>query len=192
MGTIFVDNLEPQSGTSLTLGASGDTVQVASGVTNNLGISMADMWRLNTTFQNVGNSATLLSSNLEQVDTGSFGGIGTGMSESSGTFTFPQTGIYLIIFQVQGRADGGARTSIGGRIKVSTNGGTSYQTRTHGYSSGYANVANASSTLLHMIDVTSTTNIKVQFFVQSNDTTYFDAETGASYNSMTFIRLGDT
>ena len=24
MGTIFVDNLEPQSGTSLTLGASGD------------------------------------------------------------------------------------------------------------------------------------------------------------------------
>ncbi len=36
MGTIFVDNLEPQSGTSLTLGASGDTLQAASGVTNNL------------------------------------------------------------------------------------------------------------------------------------------------------------
>ena len=31
MGTIFVDNLEPQSGTSLTLGASGDTISVASG-----------------------------------------------------------------------------------------------------------------------------------------------------------------
>ena len=31
MGTIFVDNLEPQSGTSLTLGASGDTVSLASG-----------------------------------------------------------------------------------------------------------------------------------------------------------------
>ena len=36
MGTIFVDNLEPQSGTSLTLGASGDTLQAASGVVNNL------------------------------------------------------------------------------------------------------------------------------------------------------------
>ena len=36
MGTVFVDNLEPQSGTSLTLGASGDTLQAASGVTNNL------------------------------------------------------------------------------------------------------------------------------------------------------------
>ena len=31
MGTIFVDNLEPQSGTSLTLGASGDTISTASG-----------------------------------------------------------------------------------------------------------------------------------------------------------------
>jgi len=36
MGTIFVDNLEPQSGTSLTLGASGDTISAASGVTNKL------------------------------------------------------------------------------------------------------------------------------------------------------------
>ena len=33
MGTIFVDNLEPQSGTSLTVGASGDTITLASGAT---------------------------------------------------------------------------------------------------------------------------------------------------------------
>ena len=31
MGTIFVDNLEPQSGTNLTLGSSGDTVTLTSG-----------------------------------------------------------------------------------------------------------------------------------------------------------------
>ena len=31
MGTIFVDTLEPQSGTSLTLGASGDTIALTSG-----------------------------------------------------------------------------------------------------------------------------------------------------------------
>ena len=33
MGTVFVDNLEPQSGTTLTLGASGDTVSLGSGGT---------------------------------------------------------------------------------------------------------------------------------------------------------------
>ena len=37
MGTIFVDNLEPQSGTSLTLGASGDTIALASGATAGFG-----------------------------------------------------------------------------------------------------------------------------------------------------------
>mgnify|MGYP003117618199 FL=1 len=37
MGTIFVDNLEPQSGTSLTLGASGDTIGLATGATAGFG-----------------------------------------------------------------------------------------------------------------------------------------------------------
>ena len=37
MGTIFVDNLEPQSGTSLTLGASGDSINLASGATAGFG-----------------------------------------------------------------------------------------------------------------------------------------------------------
>ena len=37
MGTIFVDKLEPQSGTSLTLGASGDTIGLASGATAGFG-----------------------------------------------------------------------------------------------------------------------------------------------------------
>ena len=36
MGTIFVDNLEPQSGTSLTLGSSGDTIALASGASQTL------------------------------------------------------------------------------------------------------------------------------------------------------------
>ena len=31
MGTIFVDKLDPQSGTTLTLGSSGDTVSLTSG-----------------------------------------------------------------------------------------------------------------------------------------------------------------
>jgi len=37
MGTIFVDTLEPQSGTSLTLGASGDTIGLAAGATAGFG-----------------------------------------------------------------------------------------------------------------------------------------------------------
>jgi hypothetical protein len=39
MGTIFVDNLEPQSGTSLTLGASGDTIGLATGASQTLALN---------------------------------------------------------------------------------------------------------------------------------------------------------
>ena len=39
MGTIFVDNLEPQSGTSLTLGANGDTIALASGASQTLAVN---------------------------------------------------------------------------------------------------------------------------------------------------------
>jgi len=39
MGTVFVDNLEPQSGTTLTLGASGDTVGLATGASQTLAVS---------------------------------------------------------------------------------------------------------------------------------------------------------
>ena len=36
MGTLFVDKLDPQSGTSLELGSSGDTISVNTGATTSL------------------------------------------------------------------------------------------------------------------------------------------------------------
>ena len=50
------------------------------------GITMSDQWRLTADFTS---SGTTLSSNLERVDTSGQGTIGTAMSVSSGTFTFP-------------------------------------------------------------------------------------------------------
>ena len=94
MSKIEVDAIEPQSGTTLTLGASGDTVNIASGATNNLGITEADNWRL--TVNKSDNSD--ITANLERDDTSGFGYLGTGMTQSSGIFTFPSTGIWLITF----------------------------------------------------------------------------------------------
>ena len=63
MGTIFVDNLEPQSGTSLTLGASGDTVSLGSGgtVTNTpafMVVTGTDLTIANSTWTKATNWAT--------------------------------------------------------------------------------------------------------------------------------------
>ena len=55
------------------------------------GISMADQWRIYSTQSNVYGNA-LISANWERNDNASFTGIGSAMTESSGTFTFPATG----------------------------------------------------------------------------------------------------
>ena len=57
------------------------------------GISEADQWRVTSNFSG---DAAPIASNWERNDT-EFDKIGTGMSESSGVFTFPSTGIYLIL-----------------------------------------------------------------------------------------------
>jgi hypothetical protein len=61
-----------------------------------IGITEADMWRY--TADTTGD-AEPITSNLERVDT-VFDKIGTGMSESSGIFSFPSTGIYEVSFGI--------------------------------------------------------------------------------------------
>ena len=79
MSKIEVDAIEPQSRTTLTLGASGDTVNVAAGATNNLGITMADSWRLSAAYTS-GTGQNDITSNWERNDNSGTGFIGTGMT----------------------------------------------------------------------------------------------------------------
>ena len=191
MGTIFVDNLEPQSGTSLTLGASGDTLQAASGVTNNLGISEADQWRLTTNF--TGN-ATPIASNLERVDTDGFGQIGTGMTESSGIFTFPSTGIYLIRFTARFQFDGDSRYCEG-FIQTTTDNST--YDNASGLTTVIPNIGTgsmeASSSCEFLFDVTNTSTHKARFTINLQNTgTTIQGNSDLNLTHFTFIRLGDT
>ena len=58
---------------------------------------MHDLFRLTTTVSSTSAaSPTAITANLERADDALAGHLGTGMSESSGVFTFPSTGIYKI------------------------------------------------------------------------------------------------
>ena len=61
------------------------------------GITMVDQWRI--TNDNNKTNDQVIDSNWERSDT-FFAQIGTGMSQSSGVFTFPQTGIYLSLIHI--------------------------------------------------------------------------------------------
>ena len=81
------------------------------------GITEVDQWRI--TANSTGGSADL-TANWERNDSTGFAKIGTGLTESSGIFTFPSTGIYLIRFFLNDRG-GSSFLSSYSRIYVTTN-----------------------------------------------------------------------
>ena len=61
------------------------------------GITMTQQWRLTSNVDLTdSDNDTTFTSNWESVDTDSAGTIGSGLTNSSGIFSFPSTGIYLI------------------------------------------------------------------------------------------------
>jgi hypothetical protein len=148
----------------------------------------ADTWRCTTNLD--GPSGVL--TNLERTDESSSGIVGTGMTQSSGVFTFPSTGIYMVFATchfIHFNGDGLAQVA----IEVTTDNssfdlssairsghvGTTDVYRTH---SGFA-----------MVDVTDTSLVKVRFNCSLfGSETRLAGNTDGSYTHFYFIRLGDT
>ena len=154
-------------------------------------ITVADLWRVTSGFTN---SADPISSNWERADTYGFGQLGTGMTQSSGIFTFPSTGIYRISFHVYFYLNGDDRL-METKIKTTTNNsdynflsdGVSFIQQTGGALT-YANSHNEG-----IFDVTDTSTHKCAFRVNvANSSTGISGDSNISGTYVTFIRLGDT
>ncbi len=181
------NNIINESSNTITIGKSGDAVNLASGATNNLGITMADQWRITA---NITTNADI-TSNLERVDNTSYGKIGTGMSESSGIFTFPSTGLYKINFNVQGFA--AADDNVVGYIYTTTD-NSSYNNDAQWYFSGDGSTQGSAAALAeYLFNVTNTSTHKVKFSLTSIATNSgVFGSTTQNATCFTFIRLGDS
>ena len=158
------------------------------------GITEADVWRITASFNGTAEPVT---SNWERADDATSGRLGTGMSESSGIFTFPSTGIWRVSMfrNIYGNneTDRGAKTN----IDVSSDSGSNYDLvsfsfcNTHSDESvGYVHSSSVASAI---IDVTNASNFRVRFdlvHINSNAATYGDS--GANLTWAEFVRLGDT
>ena len=156
----------------------------------NTGITEADQFRYTA---QTGGASGDITANLERVDT-VFDKIGTGMTLSSGIFTFPSTGIYLVQVQAHilfvNEADNGCIIS----TMVTTN-NSSYTERARAYAGSNSTSNYSQFTVFSnlMVDVTDTSNVKVKFNASSFDSqSYLDGSTDRNQTSFTFIRLGDT
>ena len=196
MGTLFVDNLKHQSSQgsgTITIGASGETIKAASGATNNIGIGLADQWRPTGTYSATSGSTTAITSGWERNDSTGYGKIGSGVTESSGVFTLPSTGVYYIAFNIQFYISASANAKLQGLIYTTVDDGTYNEvgdavTNIPSISNGHAS---ASTNIL--FDCTNTSTHKVKFYYYtSGGSGQVRVNSSVNRTHVTFIRLGDT
>jgi hypothetical protein len=154
------------------------------------GITMAEQWRLATTLScSSTNTNVDVTANLEKVDTNSPGTIGSSMSESSGIFTFPSTGIYLILSNYLFYS-GSATSQYSGLLTRATTDNSSYSYATENYLGIISNYNNGSSSFIFDVTNTSTHKVKFTYFTQA--AVDLRGNTSNNTTSFSFIRLGDT
>ena len=161
------------------------------------GITEADQWRLTSQFTD---DVAPIASNLERNDSNGFGllstetGTSTGMAESSGIFSFPDTGYWLVTFNSQFY---GYAVGVTGAIFVTINADAGSPTWTkvaHSATGGNPlYISYNAGSCSHIIDVTAIADVKVRFHIEESDTnTNTRASTTQNRTFMTFIRLGAT
>ena len=191
-------------GNLITYDASGDPAHVATGTATHLltsngagapptfqaapagGLTAASQWRLTTDFTG---SADPIASNLEEVDAPvGFGVLGSSMTESSGIFTFPSTGYWVVMFN----ASFLHRNQSTGRLNIyTTTDDSTYVEATENYSHGYFCEDSAASS--YIFDVADTSQCKVKFRIVVTDTAVTTkGDTNKTETYMTFLRLADT
>ena len=153
---------------------------------------MVDQWRA-TTNTGVSQSTSTDVTNWERVDGTAFGTLNGGMTESSGVFTFPSTGIYKVEF-VPYFNDTESNNAIRGMIKMTTD-NSSYSSiaqnqqgvpdvDTYNYGSVY---------VCALVDITNTSQCKVKFTVYSGYGNFdYNGDSTTNETYATFTRVGGT
>ena len=157
------------------------------------GITVVDNWYINSNVT-VSSGTMTLTANWERGTSAQFGSIGSAMTQSSGIFTFPSTGIYYCSINGSFYRGTGDRRYIGFTIQTTTD-NSSYSNVTSNYdsisgdtnSNTYAHVTSTA-----VFDVTNTSTHKVRFQTEAVDTGISITDVGGRYLNVVFMRLGDT
>lgn len=193
-----VDTLQDSGGNAILSSDGAGTITTSAGLNTAItnagfsgGITQADVWRYTASTAAPSGDIT---ANWERADDASSGLIGTGMTQSSGIFSFPETGIYLITgsvgFNFANQQDNNANITINVTIDNSTYDEVSI---IFSGSNSSANFSRFSQFGQALVDVTNTSLVKVKFAAASFSAgSYLEGYTDKNDTSFAFIRLGDT
>ncbi len=157
------------------------------------GITEIDYWRLTSNFQG---NAYHIQNNWERADSQLEDKKGTGMSESSGLFTFPSTGYYYVEFNLTGYRGAGSQIyNITQYIRTTTSGdtssGTDYNLSNNTSMYSPANNSHYTQSARMIVKCSNTSNDKVFFGVQAEASIYIQGNTSESFTYAVFIKLAD-
>jgi hypothetical protein len=159
------------------------------------GLTEVDMWR-QTTNTGIGSGAVRngILSNWERADTYSFAKIGTGMSESSGVFTFSSTGTYLVQFNAMAYIGNNTMRAVNVDIIYSSDNGSSYNIVCNSEFNTFnsSNNTHGSATSSYIFNITNTTNEKLKFGVweQEGKSGTLQGDTSSNITYVIFMKLG--
>jgi len=153
------------------------------------GLTEADQWRL--TANQSANTNAVITANLERVDTDGFGLLGTGLTNSSGVFSFPSTGYYLIMctaFITAGSNHNDAHLNI-----QTTTDNSNYDNAVKiSAADGSGGSTNYSVHGQFIFDVTNVSTHKFRLQTQSMSSSFLNGDTAKNETHFTTMRLADT
>ena len=186
-GTVDADTLASNAVTTNKIANSAVTADKATGTAK--GLVMVDQWR--NAVQVTGNQSPI--TGWERVDNHFSLQGSAGMSESSGIWTFPQTGLYLVTYTGHGYLNG-TTNYIGLYLSVSTDSGSSYESPPLGHAylgaqgSGYCGGSNQV-----VLNVTNASTFRFRIIFQSSNSSapILQGNTARTLTDLVIIRLGD-
>ena len=178
----------------LAKGSDDEVLTLASGVPSwaaaGGGLSQAAQFRL-TAATNAATNADI-TTNIEAIDNESSGIIGTGVSESSGIYSFAETGIYLVMLRASLTVNSGDQALVNTYVTIDDWSTDDKVAEAHVMGGGSTWGGHTTASFV-LVDVTDTSNVKVKFATSSmGASTQVDGSTALNLTSFTFIRLGDT
>jgi|ETNvirenome_2_30_1030614.scaffolds.fasta_scaffold12787_3 hypothetical protein len=178
------------SGQALTTNSSGQLAfsTIAAGIT------MAETWRLTTTITNNGSENVITSNLAKQATPSSYGKVGTEtMTESSGVFTFPSTGIYYITANSMHYALGASTVGAGNGLYINTTvDNSNYSRSAFSAQAVSSNVDYGSGSSHYIMDVTDVSTHKVRFSHSGTSGSKVAGNANDNQTHFLFMKLGDT
>ena len=155
------------------------------------GLAMADQWRVAS---DNGETDASTIGGFERNDT-DFSQIGTGMTHSSGVFTFPATGIYKIEFHASSRRAANQNLNmVRYQLQKSSDSGGNWNNIAFG-SGQMASAGDNQETFTcgnAILDVTNASTYRVRLYVDAATHVRPLYSTSYNYTYLTFLKLGDT